>query len=198
MTDNAAPEVVPTPVAAPVAAPAAPVATPPAAPSSTVAAAAAATLARKEADKAKKEIARADEKSEKRKEKLKAATVANAELTAKLAVAEKALGAMKIRADSELARLDEPTRAKVAALAGDDPAEQLRQIDLAQTYSGKAPMAPLANTAAPPAPAPAAPSSATPVREQYAALRSIADKNKRAASMAVFALTHDLALLPDR
>lgn len=159
-------------------------------------------------------------RAEKRREELRQAKDARVVAEAKAADLEKQVAAVKALADVELGMLDEKARELVKQLAGDDPADQLRQIAAVKAIAGsKAPAAPAseasapppppaappatppaklaapANTAPPAAPAPAGPATELPVKERYAQLRTISDPTQREAVRAMFLLKHGGDLL---
>lgn len=114
-------------------------------------------------------IAEAKQKQESQKERRRAAEEGLKTATAKIAELEGRVGALKQFAEIEMASLDETTRATVKTLAGDDPAEQLRQIAASRAYAMANAAPPAAPAAAAPAAPPAAPAAAAPAAAAPAA-----------------------------
>ena len=164
------------------------------------------------------EQAIADEKNkrEKRKERTRVAESERDTYKAKAEAADSQLAVLKTYADIELGALDDAQRNLVKQIAGEDPAEQLRQIatmrsmraSMAPAPAAKAeeaaapPIQPAASTApggrAPPPPADA--SSSTPIAQQYKDIRAMStstpkDAARRAVAIAMFAIENEDALL---
>ena len=164
------------------------------------------------------EQAIADEKNkrEKRKERTRIAESERDTFKAKAEAADGQLAVLKTYADIELGALDEAQRTLVKQIAGEDPAEQLRQIatmrsmraSMTPAPAAKAedaaapPIQPAASTApggrAPPPPADA--SSSTPIAQQYKDIRAMStstpkDAARRAVAIAMFAIENEDALL---
>jgi hypothetical protein len=150
------------------------------------------------------------------KERRRAAEKDANESKAKLADLESKVGVIKTYADLEMQSLDDKTRDIVKALAGEDPAEQLRQIG-AMRALGKATQAATAapatadkpkdtpaavatnpapaNTAPPGAPAPSTTQAQLPVSERYAQIKAISDPTQREAAKLFFVLENEAELL---
>lgn len=160
-------------------------------------------------------IAQAKENIQGQKERRRAAERENEELKTKVADLESRGGVLKTFAELEMQSLDDKTREIVKSLAGDDHAEQLRQIAAirvigkgqAPTQAAPATTAPVttptppatspapASTAAPPAPAPATTQVAPPVAERYAQIKAISDPTQREAAKLFFVLENEADLL---
>jgi len=116
--------------------------------------------------------------------------------------------AIKIHAESAMAKLTEEQRARIKTVAGDNPSKQLEAIAILDTVTPPATSAAdpaaakaaktveaAANTAAPAAPAANLFTSEAPVRERWQQIKAIQDPTARGAMSALFLLQHGDELL---
>lgn len=158
-------------------------------------------------------IAAARAKADNRKEQLKVEKAAREAADLKVAEFESERSGYAVFAEAELSLLSDDHKKLVTADPKKDPAKALEQIANIKRLAASItppkveappaadPVKPLvapASTGTPQgAPPPAGPGAALPVKEQITQLRNIADPNKRALSVALFALDNADALLRD-
>lgn len=147
-------------------------------------------------------IAASKDKAKSRKDRARAAEQAADAASKDVETLKAQLGAMKIYADAELARLDPKQAELVKTLAGDDPGAQLKQIAALRSMVGEpAPLAAPASTSnnqvSPP---PAPPSGGSDVAKKLSEIRAMPRANpkdaaRRAVALTMLCLENDVEIL---